>query len=113
MIVRQARESDYAAIGALTVAAYRGDGQTHPEHPYEPVLSDVAGRSGAGTLLVCEADSAVLGAVLFVQPGSSYAEVSRPGEAEFRMLAVAPEAQRRGAGEALVRACLARARELG
>ncbi|WP_162907910.1 GNAT family N-acetyltransferase, partial [Allorhizocola rhizosphaerae] len=28
-------------------------------------------------------------------------------------LAVAPEAQRRGAGEALVRACLARARELG
>src|SRR6476619_4304467 len=41
------------------------------------------------------------------------AEVSRPGEAEFRMLAVAPGAQRRGAGEALVRACVGRARALG
>ncbi|MEU0812645.1 GNAT family N-acetyltransferase, partial [Streptomyces sp. NPDC005970] len=31
--------------------------------------------------------------------------LARPGEGEFRMLAVRPEARRRGAAEALVRAC--------
>jgi len=117
--IRVARSEDFAAIGELTVAAYRGDGQTRDGHPYEPVLLDAAGRSGAGTLLLCEeagasdAGGAILGAVLFVQAGSEYAELSREGEAEFRMLAVAPWAQRRGVGEALVNACLQRARELG
>jgi len=113
--IRVARPEDFAAIGELTVAAYRGDGQTRAGHSYEPVLLDVAGRSGAGTLLVCESppDGSVMGAVLFVQPGSEYAELAREGEAEFRMLAVAPWAQRRGVGEALANACLQRARELG
>ncbi len=36
-----------------------------------------------------------------------------PGEAEFRMLAVDPTAQGRGAGAALVEACVVRAIELG
>lgn len=115
LIVREATPADFKAIGELTVAAYRGDGQTHPDHPYEPVLADAAGRSGAGTLLVCTSppSEVVLGAVLFVLPGTRYAELSRDGEAEFRMLAVAPHAQRRGVGEALVTACLDRARDLG
>ena len=69
--------------------------------------------SGAGTLLVCDSDDGVLGAVLFVQHGSEYSELAREGEAEFRMLAVAPWAQRRGVGETLAAACLQRARELG
>ena len=45
----------------------------------------------------------------FVLPGTPYAELSGPGEAEFRMLAVDPAAQGRGVGETLVRACVARA----
>ncbi|HEX7994518.1 MAG TPA: GNAT family N-acetyltransferase, partial [Streptosporangiaceae bacterium] len=49
----------------------------------------------------------------FVLSGTPYAELSGPGEAEFRMLAVDPAAQGRGAGAALVDACLARAAELG
>ncbi|TVL94052.1 GNAT family N-acetyltransferase [Streptomyces sp. SAJ15] len=44
--------------------------------------------------------------------GGAYANLARPGEAEFRMLAVRSAARRRGAAEALVRACLRRAREL-
>ncbi|WP_051105221.1 GNAT family N-acetyltransferase [Catelliglobosispora koreensis] len=111
--VRVASEPDYAAIGELTVAAYRGDGQTSADHPYEPVLRDVVSRADAGTILVCEDGGLVVGAVLFVLPGSEYAELSRAGEAEFRMLAVAPSAQRRGVGEALVRGCLTRAADLG
>jgi ribosomal protein S18 acetylase RimI-like enzyme len=38
------------------------------------------------------------------------ADIARPSEAEIRMLAVAHEARGRGAGEALVRACVDRAR---
>lgn len=111
--VRVAIPEDFQAIGELTVAAYRGDGQTWSGHSYESFLLDAAGRSGAGTLLVCASDEGVLGAVLFVEAGSGYSELAREGEAEFRMLAVAPWAQRRGVGEALAAACLERARELG
>lgn len=112
--VRVATPADYEAIGALTVAAYRGDGQTHPDHPYEAVLANVSGRAGSGTMLVCvDPAGDVLGAVLFVLSDSEYAELSRADEAEFRMLAVAPHAQRRGVGEALARACLDRAQALG
>src|SRR5690606_25675837 len=76
--------------------------------------ADVASRAAAGQLLVAEEEQTgqVVGGVLFVLPGSAYAEIARPGEAEFRMLAVHPKAQRRGVGEALVRACVARAVEL-
>lgn len=111
--VRVAAPEDFPAIGELTVAAYRGDGQTWAGHPYEPALRDAEGRSGYGTLLVCASPDGLLGAVLFVCAGSEYAELAREGEAEFRMLAVAPWAQRRGVGEALVHACLQRALELG
>ncbi len=55
----------------------------------------------------------MLGSVTFVLPGTAYAELSGPGEAEFRMLAVDPAAQGRGAGEALVQACVERATALG
>jgi ribosomal protein S18 acetylase RimI-like enzyme len=78
------------------------------------VLADVAGRAGRTEVLVAVDDEdAVLGSVAFVLPGSAFAELAGPGEAEFRMLAVDPDAQRRGVGEALVRACVARAQEVG
>jgi ribosomal protein S18 acetylase RimI-like enzyme len=113
-LVRAAVPADYPAIAALTLAAYEADGQfTHAEH-YTPVLADVAGRAGAGDLLVAVSPSGeVLGAVLYVTEGGPYAELSRPGEAEFRMLAVDPAAQGRGVGRVLVRACVERARAAG
>jgi ribosomal protein S18 acetylase RimI-like enzyme len=55
----------------------------------------------------------IVGAVLFVLPGSRYAELARPGEGEFRMLAVDPAAQGRGVGRELVLACLDRAAAAG
>ncbi|HYN93083.1 MAG TPA: GNAT family N-acetyltransferase [Pilimelia sp.] len=109
--VRPARPADYPAIARLTVAAYAADGQLGGEHGYERVLADVAGRAAHGEVLaaVDGASGAILGSVTYVRPGGPYAEVSRPGEGEFRMLAVDPAAQGRGVGEALVQACLARA----
>jgi ribosomal protein S18 acetylase RimI-like enzyme len=108
--VRLAGPGDFSAISRLTVAAYRADGQLSSEHDYEAVLADVAARAGAGKLLVAvDGAGAVRGAVLFVLPTSPYAELARPGEAEFRMLAVDPTAQGRGIGRVLVLACLQRA----
>ena len=111
--VRPATAEDYPAIAELTVAAYEADGQIEPDHPYAQVLADVAGRADAGEVLVAVEGEEVLGSVLLVEAGSSFAESAGPGEAEFRMLAVSPKAQRRGVGERLVLACLDRARDRG
>lgn len=114
VLVRPATPAEYAAIGELTVAAYRADGQLD-DTPYEHVLRDVARRARGNEVLVAadEESGQLLGTVTFVLPGSDLAQLSRPGEAEFRMLAVDPAAQRRGVGRALVQACLSRAAERG
>lgn len=117
-VVRRAEPEDYAEVARLTVAAYRADGQLDDEHGYGAVLADVATRAAHSEVLVA-VDQAeprgapLLGAVAFVLPGTRYAELSKPGEAEFRMLAVDPAAQRRGVARALVRACVQRATVLG
>lgn len=113
VVVRPATDADYAAIARLTVAAYRRDGQLDDESGYAAVLVDVADRAAHGEVLVAVDQSTgdVLGSVTLVLPGSRYAELSRTGQAEFRMLAVDPAAQGRGVGAALVRAVLTRAAE--
>lgn len=105
--IRPARADDYEEIGSITVDAYVSDGFVPVGHPYTSRLADAAGRSQGATLLVAvDADGTILGSVTFCRPPSALAELSRPGEAEFRMLAVAPAARGRGVGSALVRACL-------
>ncbi|PGH42610.1 Ribosomal protein S18 acetylase RimI [Micromonospora sediminicola] len=115
LLVRRAEPADFPAVARLTVAAYEADGQLKGENGYAVVLADVAGRAETGEVLVAvdQPTGSVLGAVTFVLPGTPYAELAGPGEAEFRMLAVDPAAQGRGAGAALARACVARAVELG
>ncbi|MFF5179426.1 GNAT family N-acetyltransferase [Micromonospora sp. NPDC000316] len=113
--VRPAEASDFPAVARLTVAAYEADGQLKGEHGYEATLADVSTRAGSGEVLVAvdEVTGVVLGSVTFVLPGTRFAELSGPGEAEFRMLAVDPGAQGRGVGAALAQACVDRAAELG
>lgn len=115
VVVRAAEPAEFAAVARLTVAAYETDGQLKGESGYAVQLADVATRSADGEVLVAvdPSDGQVLGSVTFVLPGSRYAELSGPGEAEFRMLAVDPAAQGRGVGAALVDACVARAVALG
>lgn len=113
--VRRARPGDYAALGDITVAAYVGDGllSVATDSPYLQVLRDVADRAASAEVLVCVDDSGtVLGGVTFVDGPGPYADVARLHEAEFRTLAVADAARGQGAGEALVRACIARARAI-
>ncbi len=115
VLVRPVAPADHAAVARLTVAAYEADGQLKGEHGYAAVLADVPARVEHGEVLVAvdTGADAVLGSVLFVLPGTRFAELSGAGEAEFRMLAVDPAAQGRGVGAALVEACVARATELG
>src|SRR5262245_50351061 len=109
IVVRDAAPDDYPAIAELTVHAYEAGGHLDAGEDYRRTLADVAGRASAGEVLVAVEGRDVLGAVLFLRSGSAYSELAGPGEAEFRMLAVSPRAQRRGIGERLVQACLDRA----
>jgi ribosomal protein S18 acetylase RimI-like enzyme len=113
--VRVARPGDFAVAGELTVAAYQAAGLLENGTSYSGELLDAAGRATADRtdLLVAVDDDTgeIVGSVTFVLPGSPLAELCKPAEAEFRMLAVSPAAHGRGVGESLVRACVDRARE--
>lgn len=112
--IRPVEAADFDEIARLTVAAYRHGGHLGGDvASYEAQLRDVAGRAQHSELLAAVDGARVLGAVAVCVPGSKLCEVSRPGELEFRMLAVDPAEQGRGVGEALVRACLQRGRSLG
>ncbi|MEU5261323.1 GNAT family N-acetyltransferase [Amycolatopsis sp. NPDC021455] len=112
--IRPPRPEEYAAAGEVTVRAYAVDGHLVAGIGYDVELRDVARRVRQAEVLVAVDETGeVLGTVTVVRPESDYAEVSRPGELEFRMLAVAPSARGRGIGEALTRAVLDRARALG
>jgi ribosomal protein S18 acetylase RimI-like enzyme len=113
VVVRPADRRELAAVGRLTLDAYAADGYLVENDLYAAHLLDAAARAADGELLVAEVDDRVVGTVTFCPEGSSFSEVARPGEGEFRMLAVTPDARRRGAAEALVQACIDRSRELG
>jgi ribosomal protein S18 acetylase RimI-like enzyme len=114
VVIRPARPEEFATLGEITAQAY-SDLLPAGADAYLAQLRDVQSRAEHTELLVATDGTGgeLLGGVAFVQRGSSYSNVAGPGEGEFRMLAVAPAAQRRGVAEALVRACLDRATELG
>jgi len=113
--VREAGPDELRAAGEVVERAYRALGGDQSER-YLAQVRDAAWRAGHCPVLVAvePGGGPVLGSVTYV-PGSDnrLAELAGPGEAEFRMLGVVPEAQCRGAGEALVRACIDRARADG
>ncbi len=114
MILRLADASDpveLAAVGELTLSAYDHDGWLgDAEDGYRDHLRDAAGRARDAELAVAlDDDRALLGTVTYCRAGTPWAEVSQPGEAEFRMLAVAPAARGRGVGRTLTAWCLDRA----
>jgi predicted N-acetyltransferase YhbS len=113
VFVRNARPAEYDAVGALTLNAYSRDGLLDNDSEYAKELRDAAHRAEHAEVLVAVDGQQVVGTVTFCLPGSPYAELCREGQAEFRMLAVAPAARGQGLGEKLVRACLDRAAQKG
>lgn len=112
MRLRRARPADHAAVGAVTLAANEPF-LTGPEDAYRERLADAGARDREAELWVATPAGAddVLGTVTLCPPGSPWREIAEPGEAEFRMLAVAPGVQGRGVGTALLGLVLSRARE--
>ncbi len=114
--VRPAHVDELAAVGDLTVAAYTSDGFLLEDDPYTEHLRDAVTRAREAEVYVAElADQpgTIAGSVTFCPQGSPWCELAEPGEGEFRMLAVAPQARRRGVAAALVSVCVERSRELG
>jgi len=110
--VRAALPQELDAAGAAVRKAYE-DAQFVPEY-YLDSLADARDRARDSEIAVAVLDGRVVGSVTFALPGSRWAELTdTPGEAEFRMLGVLPRAQGLGAGRALVRWCIDRARHYG
>jgi ribosomal protein S18 acetylase RimI-like enzyme len=111
--IRPARPEEYESVGEVCVLAYGAlEGET--DLGYVDELRDVAGRAQfVDVLVAAEPEGALLGTVTYVPGPGPYAESEREDEAGFRMLAVAPWAQNRGVGRALVEHVILRARSEG
>ena len=115
-LIRPVRQDEYAALGELTVAAYRGLPIAMPHQDvYDIQLRDVARRAETSCVLVAvEPEGELLGGVTYVRgPDDPYSEDLAEGQGGMRMLAVDPASQSRGIGRALTLACLERARSEG
>ncbi len=114
VLVRRATPDDLEAVARVTVAAYAPYLDDSSDSGYVAHLRDAARRDREAELWVAAADDgSVLGSVTSCPEGSPWRELSRPGEGEFRMLAVDPAAQGRGVGRALVEHVLDGFREGG
>jgi ribosomal protein S18 acetylase RimI-like enzyme len=97
-------------VGELRVQAYEELGFLSASSAYADTLR---GLGSGGEVLVAEDAGKVLGTVM-LQPWGPSSEVGRgPDEIEMRAFAVAPAAQGRGVGRALVDAAVRRARAAG
>ncbi len=113
--VREILPDEHEALARITLDAYLQVPGAGEHADYLEELADVAGRAALVPVLVAvdATDRRVLGGVAYVPGPGPLAEGEREDEAGFRMLAVAPEAQGRGVGRALVEACIERARLAG
>lgn len=117
MLIRPINPDEYARLGMLTLTAYLTLPGNVREPDYEEELADVRARTeapGTQVLVALADDGELLGGVTFVvDERSPFAEHDVNGAASIRMLAVDGAVRRTGAGEALVRACIDRARVAG
>lgn len=117
--IRDARPEDRPAAAAVTLAAY-GEfaGKMEPEAWAGldgAVRAALASEDATVARIVAERDGEVVGSVMLYPPASdAYGGYTEAATApELRLLAVAQSARGHGVGEALVRECIRRAREMG
>jgi GNAT superfamily N-acetyltransferase len=114
--IRPVHPSELERVGELTVQAYAVDGFVTESDGYADHLRDAATRAREAEVYVAvlpDRPEEVAGTVTFCPQGSPWCELAASGEGEFRMLAVAPKARRRGVAAALVSVCVERSVELG
>jgi len=114
--VRPIRPEEHDEAGRVTRHAY--DEFVDPADSgwggYLEEIGNVAGRATRVPVLVAVTDGRVIGsASLETEEASLGDDPIEPGTANVRMLGVDPEARGRGAGRALLGACIAEARRRG
>ena len=110
LLIREALPEELPSVGELRVEAYiAGYGMATEEVGYAAVLRDAPGQAAHVDVLVALREGELVGTVAIARAGLPLAEVARPGEVEFRFMAVAPHAWRQGIAQALLEAVIARA----
>lgn len=108
-----ARYDELDRLASLVADTYVQGGFIDHDSPYLSQLRDTAARWREADLIVARRGGVAVGTVTFCGPGTPWSEISQPGEAEFRMLAVEPASQGRGIGRRLVAECLDRTARAG
>ncbi len=109
--IRPIGDDELDALGRLTVDVYTRIVPGLLPDDYVAELADVQGRAEEGLVLVAvDGEGVLLGGITYVDRPGRWASMERPDQAELRMLVVAPEAQGKGVGAALVQACVDQAR---
>jgi ribosomal protein S18 acetylase RimI-like enzyme len=111
--LRPGEESEAGRVTRLAYAEFADPGD--PDWGgYLDQIGDVAGRAGTVPVLVAVEDGRILGtATLESEEAGLGDDPIEPGTMNMRMLGVDPAARGRGAGRALVEACVRRARRAG
>lgn len=114
MEVREVSPDEHDRAGQAVLRAYLALGDGCLVDGYDAEIASVAERASHTTVFVAVDAGEVIGAATYVgDQGSPAAERLAPDEAGIRFLGVDPVHQGRGAGRALLDACLARARAEG
>lgn len=115
--IRMVRPDEFEETGRVTALAYHEfvvPGERSWER-YLERIGDVAGRAERTTVLVALEGGRVVGSATLELDGRIDDDDPPldPDEAHIRMLGVHPDARGRGVAQALMRACLAWARQAG
>lgn len=114
--IRDATERDMEEVLRISLAAHREYAEVLEPAEWETLesgVSNVARLAEGGTVIVAEAEGAVVGCVVYFPAGSSSLGIFEDGWASIRMLSVDPEHRSLGLGRLLSEECVARAQRGG